>query len=56
MLLNMLTSVCLSTIAKPGFVDARHVSLPLAMTYLMPVPEGQKVIVECRIVTAWRAW
>ncbi|KAF2235060.1 hypothetical protein EV356DRAFT_501006 [Viridothelium virens] len=50
MLLDMLTSACLSMIAKPGYLDAGHVTRSLIMTYLRPVQEGEKVEVECRIV------
>jgi acyl-coenzyme A thioesterase 13 len=52
MLLDMLTSTCLSIIAKPGYLDAGHVSRTLMMTYLRPVQEGERLIVDCRIVSA----
>jgi acyl-coenzyme A thioesterase 13 len=51
-LLDTLTSTALLTIAKPGFLDAGHVSRSLNTTYLRPVPDGTKCRVECEVVAA----
>lgn len=51
-LLDSLTSTSLLTIAKPGFLDAGHVSRNLNTTYLRPVPVGSKCTVECEVVAA----
>ena len=52
MLLDMLSSICLSIIAKPGYLDAGYVDRTLMMTYLRPVQEGERFIADCRIVSA----
>ena len=51
-ILDSLTSTALLTIAKPGFLDAGHVSRNLNTTYLRPLPAGTKAIVECGVVAA----
>lgn len=51
-LLDSLTSTALLTIAKPGFLDAGHVSRNLNTTYLRPLPSGTKCTVECNVVAA----
>lgn len=51
-LLDLLTSTALLTIAKPGFLDAGHVSRNLNTTYLRPVPPGTECVVECEVVAA----
>jgi acyl-coenzyme A thioesterase 13 len=51
-ILDSLTSTALLTIAKPGFLDAGHVSRNLNTTYLRPLPVGSKVRVECEVVAA----
>jgi acyl-coenzyme A thioesterase 13 len=51
-ILDTLTSTALLTIAKPGFLDAGHVSRNLNTTYLRPLPAGSKVTVECEVVAA----
>lgn len=53
-LLDNLTSTALVTIAKPGFLDAGHVSRTITMTYVRPVPMGSKAIVECEVQAAGR--
>jgi uncharacterized protein (TIGR00369 family) len=51
-ILDTLTSTALLTIAKPGFLDAGHVSRSLICTYTRPVPMGTTVRVECEVVAA----
>lgn len=51
-ILDTLTSTALLTIAKPGFLDAGHVSRNLNTTYLRPLPAGSKATVECEVVAA----
>jgi len=51
-ILDSLTSTALLTIAKPGFLDAGHVSRNLNTTYLRPLPAGSKALVECEVVAA----
>jgi acyl-coenzyme A thioesterase 13 len=51
-ILDSLTSTALLTIAKPGFLDAGHVSRSLICTYTRPVPVGTTVRVECEVVAA----
>jgi acyl-coenzyme A thioesterase 13 len=51
-ILDTLTSTALLTIAKPGFLDAGHVSRNLNTTYTRPVPVGTKCLVECEVVAA----
>lgn len=51
-LLDTLTSTALLVIAKPGYLDAGHVSRNLNTTYLRPLPMGTKCIVECSVVAA----
>jgi uncharacterized protein (TIGR00369 family) len=51
MLLDMLTSTCLSMIARPGYLDAGHVSRALILSYHRPIQEGEKIRVRCRIVS-----
>lgn len=51
-ILDSLTSTALLTIAKPGFLDAGHVSRTLSTTYTRPVPAGTKCRVECEVVAA----
>jgi acyl-coenzyme A thioesterase 13 len=52
-ILDNLTSTALLTIAKPGFLDAGHVSRTLTTTYLRPVPPGV-YRVESEVVSAGR--
>lgn len=51
-ILDSLTSTALLTIAKPGFLDAGHVSRSLICTYTRPVPAGTTVRIECEVVAA----
>ncbi|KAF2420566.1 thioesterase [Tothia fuscella] len=51
-ILDTLTSTALLTIAKPGFLDAGHVSRSLNTTYLRPAPSGMRCRVECEVVAA----
>lgn len=53
-IMDNLTSTALVTIAKPGFLDAGHVSRTITMTYLRPVPEGAIVRIECDVQSAGR--
>ena len=50
-ILDNLTSTALLTIARPGFLDAGHVSRTLTVTYLKPVPPGV-YRVESEVVSA----
>jgi acyl-coenzyme A thioesterase 13 len=52
--LDNLTSSALLTIARPGFLDAGHVSRTLTVTYLRPVPPGV-YRVESEVVSAGRS-
>lgn len=52
--LDNLTSTALLTLAKPGFLDAGHVSRTITMSYLRPVPVGSKVEIVCEVVQAGR--
>lgn len=52
--LDNLTSTALLTLAKPGFLDAGHVSRTITMSYLRPVPLGSKVNIICEVVQAGR--
>ncbi|ETN42551.1 uncharacterized protein HMPREF1541_01708 [Cyphellophora europaea CBS 101466] len=52
--LDNLTSTALLTLAKPGFLDAGHVSRTITMSYLRPVPLGSTVRVVCEAVQAGR--
>lgn len=52
-ILDNLTSTALLTIARPGFLDAGHVSRTLTTTYLRPVPPGV-YRVESEVVSAGR--
>ena len=49
-ILDMLTSTALFHAVRPGILEAGHVSRTITMTYLRPVPEGTKVLVEASIV------
>lgn len=51
-ILDNLTSTALLTLAKPGFLDAGHVSRTITMSYLRPVPHGSKVKIVCEAVAA----
>lgn len=53
-ILDNLTSTALLTLAKPGFIDAGHVSRTITMSYLRPVPIGSKVKIICEAVAAGR--
>ena len=53
-ILDNLTSTALLTIAKPGFLDGGQVTRTLTVTFLRPIPQGTKVRVECRVVSAGR--
>lgn len=53
-LLDNLTSTALVTITREGFLDAGHVSRTITMSYLRPVPMGEKVTVECEVHAAGR--
>lgn len=53
-ILDNLTSTALLTLAKPGFLDAGHVSRTITMSYLRPVPLGSKVTIVCEVVQAGR--
>ena len=46
-IMDTLTSTPLMIMAKPGFLDAGHVSRTITMSYLRPVPSGMKVTIEC---------
>lgn len=52
--MDMLTSMALATVSKPGFLDKGHVSRTITMSYLRPVPMGVKTRISCRIVAAGR--
>jgi acyl-coenzyme A thioesterase 13 len=52
--LDNLTSTALLTLAKPGFLDAGHVSRTITMSYLRPVPLGAECTVVCEAVQAGR--
>lgn len=52
--LDNLTSTALLTIARPGFLDAGHVSRTLTVTYLRPVPPGV-YRVESEVVSAGKS-
>jgi len=49
-LFDILTSITLLTIAKPGHWDTLGVSRTLTVTYLRPLPLGTKVFVDCAVV------
>lgn len=51
-LLDNMTSTALLTIAKPGFLDAGHVSRTITMSYLRPVPMGSRITIECEVQAA----
>ncbi|KAH7402402.1 HotDog domain-containing protein [Phaeosphaeria sp. MPI-PUGE-AT-0046c] len=51
MLLDMLTSTCLSMIARPEYLDAGHVSRALILSYHRPIQQGEKIRVKCRVVS-----
>ena len=53
-ILDNLTSTALLTIARPGFLDAGHVSRTLTTTYLRPVPPGV-YRVESEVVSAGKS-
>jgi acyl-coenzyme A thioesterase 13 len=53
-IMDNLTSTALVTIAKPGFLDAGHVSRTITMTYLRPVPRGSTARIECDVQAAGR--
>jgi acyl-coenzyme A thioesterase 13 len=53
-ILDNLTSTALLTLAKPGFLDAGHVSRTITMSYLRPVPMGSEVEIICDVVSAGR--
>jgi acyl-coenzyme A thioesterase 13 len=53
-ILDNLTSTALLTLAKPGFLDAGHVSRTITMSYLRPVPIGAKIKVVAEAVAAGR--
>jgi acyl-coenzyme A thioesterase 13 len=46
---DILTSLTLSTIAKPGFWLFGGVSRTLSVTYLRPAPSDEPIIVECEV-------
>ena len=49
-LLDSLTSTTLLVMAKPGFLDAGHVSRTINMSYLRPVSVGTTIRIECEAV------
>jgi uncharacterized protein (TIGR00369 family) len=49
---DICTSTALAPIAKPGYWQYAGVSRGLSVTYLKPVPEGEKVLVESEVVSA----
>ena len=53
-ILDNLTSTALLTLAKPGFLDAGHVSRTITMSYVRPVPIGSKATIVCEVVAAGR--
>lgn len=53
-LMDTLTSTALLTIARPGYIDAGHVSRTLTTTFLRPVAAGTKVKISCHVVAAGR--
>lgn len=44
--------MALAPIAKPGFWAFAGVTRTLSVTYLRPVPEGEKVLIESEVVHA----
>jgi acyl-coenzyme A thioesterase 13 len=51
-LFDILTSIALLTVAKPGYWDMLGVSRTLTVTFLRPLPLGTKVFVDCEVVAA----
>lgn len=50
LIFDICTSSAIAAASKEGFWDSGHVSRTLNCTYLRPVIEGQKVIVESEVV------
>ncbi|PVI06570.1 Thioesterase/thiol ester dehydrase-isomerase [Periconia macrospinosa] len=51
LIFDITTSTAIIALSQPGFWDAGHVSRNLNCTYLRPVVEGQKILVESEVVT-----
>ncbi|KAH8774869.1 HotDog domain-containing protein [Hyaloscypha finlandica] len=49
---DICTSTALAPIAKPGYWQYAGVSRGLSVTYLKPVPVGEKVLVDSEVVSA----
>lgn len=48
-ILDNLSSTTLLTLAKPGFLDAGHVSRTITMTFLKALPVGTKTRIVCDV-------
>jgi len=46
------TTTALAPIVRPGYWQYAGVSRGLSVTYVRPVPEGEKVLVESEVVSA----
>ncbi|GAB7356923.1 hypothetical protein MBLNU459_g7773t1 [Dothideomycetes sp. NU459] len=47
---DILTSVAMAPIGRPGFWVFSGVSRVLSVTYIRPAPVGEKVLIECEVV------
>ncbi|ORY11548.1 HotDog domain-containing protein [Clohesyomyces aquaticus] len=50
LIFDICTSVTISAVSKEGFWDHGHVSRTLNCTYLRPAKEGEKMLVESKVV------
>ncbi|KAF2205880.1 hypothetical protein GQ43DRAFT_493586 [Delitschia confertaspora ATCC 74209] len=50
LIFDICTSITINILAKPEFWDSGHVTRTLNCTYLRPVQEGQKVLIESQVV------
>ncbi|PBP19616.1 thioesterase superfamily protein [Diplocarpon rosae] len=51
---DVCTTAALAPVARPGFWVGAGVSRTLHVTYLRPIPVGERVLVECEVVHAGR--
>jgi len=49
---DICTTTALAPIAKPGYWQYAGVSRGLSVTYVRPVPEGERVLVESEVISA----
>ena len=51
-LMDTLTSMSVTAVAKEGYLDCGHVSRTLTVSYLRPLRQGERCIVETEMISA----